>query len=493
MKARPARTPMLLMLATFVAGILLGRWSGLPVWCAITCTIIFYVIALRRQRGAEVALLLAVMMAGAVAASTERPYTQPPLDQPLTLLATIDEVPTDRVRWQSCSATLRWFRAEGDSVWHRTDSRLMLTVDTSVQLSINQRIAFVGRLRPLSDSVSSYTRLMSHRGYVGRGSIYGSTPMVELGEGGSLRAAVRKLQTRCAERLQSSGLEGDQLALCSAIATGRRGEMSAPLREAYVRSGTAHLLAVSGLHVAILFAVANLLLRWLVLFRRGNLWLNVAVVAVVAGYAAITGFSVSVVRAALMFSALQFAMASGSSYRSANILAVVVMVMLAVRPSLLGDVSFQLSVVAVGAIIYWAIPLCERLRTRNFLLDALLSTIIIGVVCTLATAPIVGWWFGRVAVVGVLLNPLVILLGYALVVLSIAAMITPAFGAVVWAAGAVAEAENRCVVAASQLDWASYEVALDGWVVVLIYLVAIAISELLRRKPRKKSLSLPYV
>lgn len=269
--------------------------------------------------------------------------------------------------------------------------------------------------------------------------------------------------------------------------------MSAPLREAYVRSGTAHLLAVSGLHVAILFAVANLLLRWLVLFRRGNLWLNVAVVAVVASYAAITGFSVSVVRAALMFSALQFAMASGSSYRSANILAVVVMVMLAVRPSLLGDVSFQLSAVAVGAIIYWAIPLCERLRTRNFLLDALLSTIIIGVVCTLATAPIVGWWFGRVAVVGVLLNPLVILLGYALVVLSIAAMIAPAFGAVVWAAGAVAEAENRCVVAASQLDWASYEVALDGWVVVLIYLVAIAISELLRRKPRKKSLSLPYV
>jgi hypothetical protein len=61
------------------------------------------------------------------------------------------------------------------------------------------------------------------------------------------------------------------------------------------------------------------------------------------------------------------------------------------------------------------------------------------------------------------------------------------------AAGWVAEAENRSVAVAAQLDWAHFTLSLDWWVVVIIYAIAIAITELARRNPRKKSLSLPYV
>jgi hypothetical protein len=46
---------------------------------------------------------------------------------------------------------------------------------------------------------------------------------------------------------------------------------------------------------------------------------------------------------------------------------------------------------------------------------------------------------------------------------------------------------------AAQLDWAHFTLSLDWWVVVIIYAIAIAITELARRNPRKKSLSLPYV
>lgn len=270
--------------------------------------------------------------------------------------------------------------------------------------------------------------------------------------------------------------------------------MSAQLREQYTLSGSSHLLAVSGLHVAIVFVVANILLRWLTLLARGSQLLNLAVVAVVWGYAAMTGMVVSVVRAALMFSALQFALASGASYRSGNVLATVAMVMLIVRPSLLGDVSFQLSVVAVAAIIYWAVPFCAQLRTRNGLLNLLTSTVVIGAVCTLATAPLVAYWFGRVAMVGVVLNPLVVLLGYGLVILSVAAIFAPtSWGFVARAAGAIAEAENRCVAVAAEMDWTQFTTDINGWTVVIIYAAAIVITELARRKTRKKSLSLPYV
>ena len=71
------------------------------------------------------------------------------------------------------------------------------------------------------------------------------------------------------------------------------------------------------------------------------------------------------------------------------------------RPSVVLDVSFQLSTAAVAAIIYWVAPIYEQNYTRSQILNALLSTILVGVVCTLATAPLVAYWFGRVAVVGV--------------------------------------------------------------------------------------------
>lgn len=442
----------------------------------------------------EVALLLAFAMSGAVVAQTEFRHEPPPLDKPLTLLLTIDEEPTDRGTWQRASASVNWYRSEADSTWHESDRRVIISTDSAMQLSVGERIAVSAKLRPLADSTNSYVRLMRSRGYAGRMAIYPSTPLVRVGETGSLRRVASRLQHWATERLRASALEGDQLALCTAIATGRRTTMSTQLREQYTLSGSSHLLAVSGLHVAIVFVVANILLRWLTLFARGNQLLNIAVVVVVWGYAAMTGLAVSVVRAALMFSALQMAMASGESYRSGNILAAVAMVMLVVRPSLVCDVSFQLSVVAVAAIIYWAVPLCARLRTRNPLLNLLTSTVVIGAVCTVATAPLVSCWFGRVAVVGVVLNPLVVLLGYLLVTLAVATIFTPtSWGFVARAAGAAAEAENRCIAVASQLDWAHFDLQIDAWAVAIIYAVAVVITELVRLKTRKKSLSLPYV
>lgn len=477
---------MLILLVAMTAGVVLGLWVDVPVWCAIVCLIAFYIVSLGRQRSAELTLLVAFAMAGVVLARTEQQGAQPTLDEPLTMLMTIDDNTIDRSAWQRSSATLRAFRKEGDSVWHDTHWRVVVNLDSSMQLAPNQRIAIHATVRPLADSTNSYVRLMRSRGYVGRVSIHRSTPLADLGVGGALRTASRKLQNWGVERLQATQLQGDQLALCTAIATGSRATMSAPLREAYTRSGSAHLLAVSGLHVAIIFVLANILLRWLTLFGRGIQMLNVAVIVVIWAYAAVTGLAVSVVRAALMFSALQIAMASASSYRSANVLATVAMVMIAVRPSVVLDVSFQLSTAAVAAIIYWVAPIYEQNYTRSHTLNTLLSTILVGVVCTLATAPLVAYWFGRVAVVGVVLNPLVVALGYGLVTLSVAAMILPAtWHWVARAAGAFAEAENRCVAIASQLDWASTEVRLDSWQVVVIYAVAVAITELIRRKTRK--------
>ena len=69
-----------------------------------------------------------------------------------------------------------------------------------------------------------------------------------------------------------------------------------------------------GIARGIVFLLANLLLWWLPLFRHGHILRNIAVILLIWLYAATTGFPPSVVRAALMFSVLQFALASSSEY-----------------------------------------------------------------------------------------------------------------------------------------------------------------------------------
>ena len=289
---------MLVLLVAFAAGVTIGVWVQVPLWCAIICIIVFYLLSLRRGR---VALLAAFVAAGVAAAESEHRHAAPPIGERLAMLLTVDDNPTDHGSWQQYSAKVNWYRAEGEEVWQRADHRVLISTGSATQLAAGERFALVTKLRPLADSTNSYVRLMQACGYVGRASVYAPKSLIRVGEQGSLRRLAGRLQRWAVARLEASALEGDRLALCAAIAAGRKTEMSAQLRENYTLSGSVHLLAVSGLHVAIVFVVANILLRWLTLFARGSQLLNVAVVAVVWGYVAMTGLAISAVRAALMF------------------------------------------------------------------------------------------------------------------------------------------------------------------------------------------------
>ena len=484
------RLPMLPLLAAFVAGLVAEWMFEIPTAVTIICGLICYITALISRRAKEIALFLAFGFTGVLFARGDRPTILPSFDTPLMLELSINEPTTDRGRYQSSSARIDRFRT-ADGEWHTSNRRVIIWTDDNTQLTMGERICLSTTIRPISDTTNSYSRLMEARGYIGRISIGSATPIVPLGQCSSLRIASLRLQQIVFQKLRSTALEGDQLALCAAMTTGRRSEMSAALRESYARSGAAHLLAVSGLHVAIILALANLLLRWVVFLDNGHRWLNIIVLTAVWLFAVITGMSVSALRATLMFSALQLSDTIDGTYRSGNILATVALVMLAVEPSLWRDVSFQFSFVAVAAILYWAVPLQRTLRTRSGIANFLIATIIVGLAASLATMPLMSFWFGRVSLIGVVLNPLVILLAYGVVSFSIATLILPSTW--VWlakVAGAMAELMNRSVAVAAEMRGATLEEQIDWWAIPIFYIVAIAITELIRYIARKKSLSL---
>lgn len=251
-------------------------------------------------------------------------------------------------------------------------------------------------------------------------------------------------------RFSELPLSKESRSVVEAIVVGQRSGISDSLREAYSVSGASHLLAVSGLHVGLVFALAFALCSGLVFVRGGHLWRSLIVLGVVWAYALLTGLSPSVIRAAIMFSVLQLSVAFSGTYVSLNALGVAGVVMLLVDASYLFSLSFQLSALAVAGIICWGVPLSRALRTRFAAVNWVVGTLVMGLTATLATAPLIAFRFARVSIVGLALNPFVIFLTTIIVFFGVLWLVFPIVPAAFsWVLSSAASAQNRIVVKAA--------------------------------------------
>ncbi len=156
------------------------------------------------------------------------------------------------------------------------------------------------------------------------------------------------------------GAESRSGGLLRALVSGDRARLSQDTRAAFQRSGTAHLLAVSGLHVGWIFvltqACVGLVMRRassLALLRRARGISFATGVAAACAYAALSGLGVPALRAATMAAAGTFALLGGRPGAAWNVLALAALVVLARDPGSLFEPSFALSFSAVAGILVW--------------------------------------------------------------------------------------------------------------------------------------------
>jgi competence protein ComEC len=143
---------------------------------------------------------------------------------------------------------------------------------------------------------------------------------------------------------------GPELTLLDAMVLGRRGAVDRSLNDAFVRSGCAHVLAVSGLHLGILAA----LVYWLtgVVFGQTRRVCAVVTIAVTLAYAMVVEPRPPVFRAATMTGVYGLALLVHRPPNTLNAIALAALVILGVTPTALFDPGFQLSFVAVLGIIF---------------------------------------------------------------------------------------------------------------------------------------------
>ena len=210
------------------------------------------------------------------------------------------------------------------------------------------------------------------------------------------------------ERYRLLGASDAEYAVLAAMTLGDKTAMTKDLKEVYAVSGASHVLALSGLHLGIIYV----LLSMLVPGRRFRMLSQVLIVLSIWGFVLLVGMPVSVVRAAVMISICALLSVFHRNAVSLNSLSLAVICILLANPASIFDVGFQLSFAAMLAILLVQ-PLMEGMVSQAYLMKHpllrwLWGVISVSVAAQIGVAPLIAYYFGRFSTYFILTNLVVI-------------------------------------------------------------------------------------
>lgn len=167
------------------------------------------------------------------------------------------------------------------------------------------------------------------------------------------------------EKLQKTKLKTDERAIIQALVLGEKKDIDKNLYNEYAAAGAVHILAVSGLHVGILYIILAFLLKPFCRWKFGVYFQAILIVLLLWCFAVISGLSPSVTRAVTMFSFFAIAKLFNRETNSLNTLFLSFLVLLIINPLWLFQVGFQLSYLAVFFIV-WLQPIFYKLGYSKY-------------------------------------------------------------------------------------------------------------------------------
>ncbi|MBR4212787.1 MAG: ComEC/Rec2 family competence protein [Bacteroidales bacterium] len=201
-----------------------------------------------------------------------------------------------------------------------------------------------------------------------------------------LEIRCRQIQQRCAQRIERFLDAGAERAVAKALAFGDKSELARNTRAAYRASGASHLLALSGLHVGILYKLLVALLFPLALNLPLRRLRSLLVILLLWGYAALSGLSPSISRAALMITIYEGANLIGRRSDGLCSLGISALIITLLNPEAPREIGFQLSFAACLGIFLFHPWLSSLLKTRLRSLRALWSGATLAISCQLTCA-----------------------------------------------------------------------------------------------------------
>jgi len=287
---------------------------------------------------------------------------------------------------------------DGDE-WIETSGRTLLYLEkdsASVLLRTGDRIVFSPELSEIENKGNpeefDYRKYLAYNMIFSSDYLAGDDWRLVDDEAVGFRPKLSRLRMKLVGLLRDFGLSDDEVAVMSAMTMGYSDILSDEIRHAYSSAGAMHILAVSGLHVGIIYGIIVFLLSFIKNDKHN--WLKVVLtISLIWLYALFTGLSPSVSRASLMFSLMSLGKLQKNSPGSLNAVFASMFILLVINPYNLVNIGFQLSYSAVIGIIILQPKLYAIFEVRNKFLDWIWSLTTVSVAAQLATMPLCFYYF----------------------------------------------------------------------------------------------------
>src|SRR5690606_35618766 len=194
--------------------------------------------------------------------------------------------------------------------------------------------------KPLNPHQFDYSKYMESLGVYGQLRISEKDILkTKIGKP-TLLGVAQNFRTHIVEKLQKTKLKTDERAIIQALVLGEKKDNDKNLYDEYAAAGAVHILAVSGLHVGILYFILAFLLNPLKRIKSGSYLHAIIIVLLLWGFAMLSGLSPSVTRAVTMFSFFAVAGIFGRQTNTLNTLFLSFLTLLIINPMWLFQVGF---------------------------------------------------------------------------------------------------------------------------------------------------------
>lgn len=255
-----------------------------------------------------------------------------------------------------------------------------------------------------------YKSYLSHKGITQQAYLYpGQWKKLRSTNNHSLMAYALQLRQQSTDLIFKHLPDSSYAALVNSMLLGDRSQLTDETTKTFSITGAMHVLAISGLHVGILYAILQFLLLKMSFFKRRKGLYVLTVILLLWMYALLTGLSPSVLRATVMISFLIVGnKLMPNKAQPLNSLAASALFLLLIDPSLIYHVGFWLSYTAVTGILLIYQPLYKAIYIPNKILNWFWQLTAVSIAAQLATLPITIYVFHQLPVYSLLTNFVVI-------------------------------------------------------------------------------------
>lgn len=474
--------PLLKLAVCLMAGIVVGQYVPWPCLPLLAGAVVVALLLWRWPLAQSVAIAASFVLLGSLLMQRQQEYLSAGWPEgEVSYEAVVVSEPAEKAHTMAVDLLLTGSGRRLKGYFHKDDRSRALRVGDGL------------RIRSRIDSnpdwhrgTFSYRRYLETHGFTGTAFISSrqwQKTLVSLSDLSRLERArlfFLRLRSGILGKLRSQAGGGDAYSVVAAMALGDKSALTTELKDVYSVTGASHVLALSGLHLGIIYTLLTLLLGG----RRSLFTVPFSLFTIVSVWAFVllVGMPVSVVRAAVMLTVYSLLTLGRRDRMSVNTLAFTAIVILVASPLSLFDVGFQLSFVAVLSILL-GMPLYEGLVSQEYLMTHCAlrwvgAMTAVSLSAQVGVSPLVAYYFGRFSSFFLLTNFIVVPTATLILYLSLMAMIVPALMPVLLF---VVTLLNSVLSWVASLPGASVEGLHPSWIqVIMTYVIFVAVYMLLR-------------